>query len=249
LRCPRLSSLDNIGQFADTLVRLFPAVGAFGPGLAGIISWCAFTIFRMSARAVLFLDYQNVYMGAREAFHPFGSPPQDGQVDPYKLGELIVSKSRQFDRELVQICVYRGQPDSQRDPRGYAANDRQCRYWQALPKTRVTTRTLRYPRNWPQERELEKGIDVQLAVDLVAGAVRHEYDVAILMSTDTDLKPALEFVRDLHGNPYPRCEVAAWSSPHGHSRRLSIVGRQIWCHWLDAADYQAVADPTNFASP
>lgn len=203
----------------------------------------------MSARVVVFLDYQNVYMGAREAFHPYGSPPQDGQVDPSRLGDLLVAKGSQFDRTLLEVRVYRGQPDSQKDPRGYAANDRQCRHWETLPKTTVTTRTLRYPRHWPREREQEKGIDVQLAIDLAAGAVRADYEVAVLMSTDTDLKPALEFVRDLQGDPYPRCEVAAWSSPHGHSRRLSIPRRQIWCHWLDASDYRAVADPTNYAIP
>lgn len=201
----------------------------------------------MSARVVVFLDYQNVYMGAREAFHPYGSTSQHGQVDPSRLAELLVAKSSQFDRELLEVRVYRGQPDSQKDPRGYAANDRQCRHWRTLPKTTVTTRTLRYPRNWPQEPEQEKGIDVQLAIDLVAVAVRAEYEVAILMSTDTDLKPALEFVRDLQGDPYPRCEVAAWSSSHGYSRRLSIPGRRIWCHWLDPSDYGAVADPTNYA--
>lgn len=204
----------------------------------------------MPDRVVVFLDYQNVYMGAREAFHPYGSLPQDGQIDPNRLGELLVTKAPpRFDRALTEVRVYRGQPDSAKDPRGYAANDRQCRHWETLPKTKVTTRTLRYPRDWPREREHEKGIDVQLAIDLVAGAVRGEYEVGILMSTDTDLKPALEFVRDLQGDPYPRCEVAAWSSSSGYSRRLSISGGQIWCHWLDEADYRAVADPANYALP
>ncbi len=184
-------------------------------------------------------------MGARGAFHPFGAPPQAGQIDPYYLGELLASKGPPgIDRELSQVRVYRGQPDSEKDPRGYAANDRQCAHWRTLPKTHVTTRTLRYPREWPREKEQEKGIDVQLAIDLVAGAVRREYEVGILMSTDTDLKPALEFVRGLQGDPYPRCEVAAWSAPNGYSRRLRIPGRQIWCHWLDEADYRSVADPT-----
>lgn len=204
----------------------------------------------MSDRVVVFVDYQNVYMGARGAFHPYGSSPQDGQVDPYRLGELLVAKGPPaVDRELSAVRVYRGQPDSAKDPKGYAANDRQCQRWRTLPKLTVTTRTLRYPRDWPREREQEKGIDVQLAIDLVAGAVRDEYEVAILMSTDTDLKPALEFVRDLQGDPYPRCEVAAWSSPDGYSRRLSIPGRQIWCHWLDESDYRSIADPTNYAEP
>ncbi len=78
-------------------------------------------------------------------------------------------------------------------------------------------------------------------------AVRREFDVGILMSRDTDLKPALEFVHEMEGGPYPRCEVAAWSSPKGYSKRLSIKGTQTWCHWLDESDYQAVADPTNYA--
>lgn len=109
------------------------------------------------------------------------------------------------------------------------------------------TRTLQYPREWPREKAREKGIDVKLAIDIVSMATRREFDVAILMSRDTDLKPALEFVRDLHGTPYPRCEVAAWSSPSGYSKRLSIPGTQIWCHWLDESDYEAVSDPTNYA--
>jgi len=54
----------------------------------------------VSDRVVVFLDYQNVYMGARGAFYPYGSP-SDGQVDPHRLGELLISKSPpEFDREL-----------------------------------------------------------------------------------------------------------------------------------------------------
>lgn len=203
----------------------------------------------MAARIVVFLDYQNVYMGARSAFHAYGSPHHDGQVDPCRLAELLAAKGPpDVERKLSEVRVYRGQPDSERDPKGYAANDRQCSHWRTLPKTTVITRTLRYPRDWPREKEQEKGIDVKLAIDLVAGAVRRAYEVAILMSTDTDLKPALEFVRDLQGDPYPRCEVAAWSSPDSYSRRLSIPGRQIWCHWLDESEYRSVADPTNYAA-
>lgn len=205
---------------------------------------------RMAARVAVFLDYQNVYRGARRAFHAYGSPHPDGQVDPYRLAELLVSKGpSNGDHVLSEVRVYRGQPDSQKDPKGYAANGRQCSRWRGLPKTLVVTRTLRYPRDWPRDKEQEKGIDVQLAIDLVAGAVRRDYEVAILMSTDTDLKPALEFVRDLQGDPYPRGEVAAWSSPDSYSRRLSIPGHRIWCHWLDGADYRSVADPTNYAEP
>jgi hypothetical protein len=182
---------------------------------------------------VVFLDYQNVYRGARDAFHPPLSPSQHGQIDPVGLGELITRRSR-FDRSLAEVRVYRGQPDAARDPKGYAAWSRQVESWRRDPRVVVISRTLRYPPNWPRGKPQEKGIDVALAVDLVLMAVRHEYDVGIVMSTDTDLKPALEAVVDLGGNPYPKCEVAAWFAEIGASRRLSLPRRRVWCHWLTA---------------
>lgn len=41
----------------------------------------------------------------------------------------------------------------------------------------------------------EKGTDVKIAVDLVVGAVDNIYDTAILVSSDTDLIPALRYIK------------------------------------------------------
>lgn len=38
----------------------------------------------------------------------------------------------------------------------------------------------------------EKGVDVQIAVDLVRGAIKNEYDICYLISSDTDLLPAVK---------------------------------------------------------
>ena len=43
----------------------------------------------------------------------------------------------------------------------------------------------------------EKGVDVQIAVDLLVGAYDNSYDTAILLSSDTDLLPAIKKVREL----------------------------------------------------
>jgi len=45
------------------------------------------------------------------------------------------------------------------------------------------------------ERWREKGIDVKLAVDLMVGAIDNKYDTAIVVSSDTDLVPAIDWVR------------------------------------------------------
>ena len=41
----------------------------------------------------------------------------------------------------------------------------------------------------------EKGTDVKIAVDLIVGAVDDLYDTAILVSSDTDLIPAVRYVK------------------------------------------------------
>lgn len=45
------------------------------------------------------------------------------------------------------------------------------------------------------ERMREKGIDVKLATDLIVGAVDNKYDTAIIVSSDSDLIPAIDWVR------------------------------------------------------
>ena len=42
----------------------------------------------------------------------------------------------------------------------------------------------------------EKGVDVQIAVDILVGAYENFYDTAILVSSDTDLIPALAKARE-----------------------------------------------------
>lgn len=199
-------------------------------------------------RTVLFVDAQNVYRSAREIFPARKDEPRHvhGQVDPLALGNLICSRPPPgATRVLSEVRVYTGRPESAKQPQAYAAHMRQCSAWEKAG-VRVIPRTLRYPPNWPNEKAHEKGIDVQLAIDFVAGAVEGRYDVGILFSTDTDLRPALEFVTSRYSET-PRAESAAWRAP-GANRALVVEGpRRTWCHYLHANDYVAVHDSTNYS--
>ena len=42
----------------------------------------------------------------------------------------------------------------------------------------------------------EKGVDVQIAVDMVKGAIKNEFDVCYLISSDTDLLPAIKIAKE-----------------------------------------------------
>ena len=200
----------------------------------------------MPDRLVLFIDYQNAYREARAAFRGLIDHPQRGQFDPFRLGELIAERNARAPRELAQVRVYRGRPDRNRDPRTHGANVRQSVAQEVSERNKVMviTRPLRYPADWPSHAAEEKGIDVALAVDFVMMAVRREFDIGVIMSTDTDLKPALEAVVSLRGNP--RCEVAAWNGPTSHWRRITVRSARLWCHRLNEQDYAAVADLTDY---
>ena len=200
----------------------------------------------MTDRVIFFVDWENLYRGALAAFHPDAGrrTPEDGQVNPIQLGELICSRPPPgFERELVEVRVYRGQPNPLKDARTHAAHMRQRAAWERDGAI-VLTRPLQYLTNQPPR---EKGIDVQIAVDFVAGAIEGRYDIGIMFSADTDLRPPLEYVFDKFAET-PRAEVAAWRTPT-HSQRLSLRGRNVWCHYLDETDYQRVRDATNYARP
>lgn len=207
----------------------------------------------MADRVVVFVDYQNVYRAARRAYFTHGVDPHwRGQINPLALGRHLAEDSP-YDRELHEVRIYRGLPSSKRDPKGYGAARRQITRWQSMRSVQVVTRPIRYPHGWPddcgEERPQEKGIDVALALDFAMMGERGEYEVGIMVSGDTDLKPALESVefarRDREGAG-PRAEVAAWSTEDHHDPRLSITGSRIFCHWMDRAAYDRVADDQDY---
>lgn len=199
-------------------------------------------------RIWVLIDGQNLYRDARRSFHDDKEdPPSLGQVHPDQFAQMLVDRGPEDDptpRELSEVRIYVGMPSNSRQRKAYAAHLRQRAAWLARG-VKVVARPLRYPDGWPGVPAQEKGIDVSLAVDLVFGAARRSYDLAVVASTDTDLVPALEAVCDLHRAwGTPRVEVASWK-PTG--KRLRVDGHGVWCHWLTEDDYLSVQDTTVYA--
>jgi uncharacterized LabA/DUF88 family protein len=142
-------------------------------------------------RAIVFVDYQNVYRSARDAYGLHDEDVLVGNVRPYSLGRQMM---RGGGLVLEQVRVYTGVHTPQRHAKLHAMMQRRISAWIAgnPDKVEVFPRAVRYGRTGPRE----KGVDVEIAIDFVRMAMEDAYDVGILLSADTDLVPALQFVAD-----------------------------------------------------
>lgn len=148
-------------------------------------------------QAVAFVDGQNLYHGAREAF---------GYTYPnYDVTALARRVCEEREWELKQVRFYTGVPAAQ-------DNAFWNRFWQAkLPVigregTWIYSRPLRYRNKTLQSREgrwhtflvgEEKGIDVRIALDVIRLAHHQDYDVALLFSQDQDLSEVADELRGI----------------------------------------------------
>jgi uncharacterized LabA/DUF88 family protein len=196
----------------------------------------------MSARLMVFIDYQNTYMSARRTFGYMEAENWHGQVHPRSVGELIASRYQTSPVELKQVRVYRGRPSNKHDRQGYAAFQRQFGVWQKTNLVEPISRGLRYPATYPNDDAEEKGIDVLLALDFVVLALRDEYDIGVIFSHDTDLVPALEQATAAGKTP---C-VASWQPDTGYGHSINVKGSGVLCHWLPRVDYHRIKDTRDY---
>jgi len=198
----------------------------------------------VSLRVAVFLDYQNVHLGAHSLFLSYGAPVHEALVHPVRLAERLVAKRRDGGA-LTSVQVFRGRPNPGHQPTLAAANDAQTAAWQRTDaRVQVVRRDLNY-RSWPTESPREKGVDVALSIALVEGALLEQFDVGIVFSGDTDLIPAVEMA---FRRTTPRIEIACWSGlkPLWFPAELAAGRRLPWCHFLDQTDFNQVRDRTNY---
>jgi hypothetical protein len=202
-------------------------------------------------RTVVFIDAQNVYRTAREAYGWENESSRRGNFRPLALGQLLTAAE---DRELVDVRVYTGVPSQARDDQGYRAARKRFGTWENEGKglVHVLERNLQYRRG---EGPREKGVDVLLAIELVRiMAVRvkggWKVDLAVVVSADNDLVPALELVCDLRGSDSvesismltePGYESAPPLGVSTSTGRMQIARRSI-----PRSDYETIEDQRSY---
>ena len=112
-------------------------------------------------RLAVYIDYQNAYRGARQAFGSESDHHTVGQFDPMRVAKAIAQRKPNYPgaklRTLVEVRIYRGLPGSTRDPRGYAAARKQTASWRGAIgpnglRADILLRPIAYGAGGPRER-------------------------------------------------------------------------------------------------
>lgn len=220
----------------------------------------------MSKRRVgVYIDYSNVYSGARDAFGLTQEPGYRGNVNPIYLAKRVALQSpgasatpRRDTHELTFAKVFRGAPDPSRDPRGALMEAKRAAQWETWG-CRVYRQTVDYKGDGTAQ---EKGVDVRLANTMLLDAVKGEMDTVVLVSADKDFRYAILQVLD---STEVEVEVAIWQAIPGGTAvgRIEIrperpgadevpfhpLDRAVFGKVEDKIDYRAMPVPPGWRGP
>ena len=202
-------------------------------------------------KAVAFFDGQNLFHAAKEAFG-YRFP----NFDALKLAQGVCEAK---GWTLAEVRFYTGVPDRN-------DNAAWSHFWTAklarMGREGVVTytRALRYRNQTVTLRDgrehtilvaQEKGIDVRVALDLVALAHRGAYDVALVFSQDQDLTEAADELRAIAREQGRWIKIASAYpfSPTSRNRRgingtdWIRIERSLYDQCLDSRDYRPKKAP------
>lgn len=199
----------------------------------------------VTKRVTAFFDGQNLFYAAKYAFG-YTWP----NYDPLKLAQAVC-KAQGW--QLNKTCFYTGLPSTADDPNWN-------HFWTAklaqMGRVGIQTfsrhlkyrnQTVRLPGGSSTTVLVasEKGIDVRLALDVVAAARDNTCDVALVFSQDQDLSEVADEVRAIanqQGRWFKMASVYPASPTYNNTRGIN---RTDWIR-LNRADYDACIDPRDY---
>ena len=160
-------------------------------------------------RVMIFIDGSNLYHSLKNFF-------KRTDIDIGKLSNKLFGK-----RRLVRIYYYNAKVGLKEEPQRYRDQQAFFASVSAIPYCELRLGRLVYI-NWPNTPPYEKGVDIQLATDMITHSFKNNYDVVVLLAGDNDYVGALQAVKDNGKN----VEVALFGKERT-SRRLRVVADRV----------------------
>lgn len=202
----------------------------------------------MSPKAVVIVDYQNIHLSGHGLWCPKGEPPHLCLIHPLHFANQLLQQRNLLHRLIAErdghvfesvvldrVIAFRGQPSNRHDATNYRRTQAQRSEWTRDPRSEVRYRPLKY---YTDGRVAEKGIDVQIALELVqqtADASKTPGNAVILAAHDTDQEPAIEMATRLAPG---QVETAGWRG----AKRLVVRGSATWHTALDQEHFERCRD-------
>ena len=160
-------------------------------------------------RVMIFIDGSNLYHSLKSFF-------KRTDIDIGKLCHKLLNK-----RRLVRIYYYNAKVGFKEEPQRFRDQQAFFAGVNAIPYSELRLGRLVY-HNWPNTPPYEKGVDVQLATDMITHSFKNNYDVAVLVAGDNDFVGALQSIKD-NGK---HVEVALFGKERS-SYRLRMVADKV----------------------
>ena len=160
-------------------------------------------------RVMIFIDGSNLYHSLKGFF-------KRTDIDIGKLSKKLLDK-----RRLVRIYYYNAKVGLKEEPERYRNQQAFFTSVNAIPYSELRLGRLVY-HNWPNSPPYEKGVDIQLATDMITHSFKNNYDVAVLVAGDNDFVGAIQAVKDNGKN----VEVALFGKERT-SYRLRMVADRV----------------------
>jgi len=190
-------------------------------------------------RTIVFIDGQNLYHRAKAAWmtNPLdkASPYAWPSYDVEKLAGLLAARER--GRTLAEIRFYTGVHQR-------TANQHWHRFWSNKLRY-LRSRGIYTYRGKVNQGGQEKGVDVSIAIDLVQATHERRYDVAIIVSQDSDFGPAVKLAKDIAGSQNRQIAVESAFPVNPAARPHHGIPGTTWIH-IDQATYDACFDHRNY---
>lgn len=136
-------------------------------------------------RVAIYFDGSNIYNKLKK----LGLPEEDKRFDFSAFVAHIVGERKLISKRYY-VGIVRNHDQSEKSEKLVR---KQQQFLETLRSSGFEIKPGRIMYDGARIRE--KGVDVKLAVDLVIGAGDDLYDIAIVVSSDTDLIPAIKYLR------------------------------------------------------
>ena len=141
-------------------------------------------------RAYVFIDGNNFYFKLRSLTARLEKKYKLSSFNFRAFSEWLAEPNTLIGASYY-IGAIRQQENNEKSKKMYTDQQRLLRRLQAQNISFVLGHLIRHP----DKTYHEKGVDVRLAVEMIRYARQDKYDIAYLISSDTDLVPAVEEVR------------------------------------------------------